>query len=43
MSAPYFETSPKFESRLIYAMAIVPVLLVIGLTVLLFPDLVFHH
>ena len=33
----------KFESGLIYAMAIVPVVLVIGLTLLLFPDFVFHH
>lgn len=33
----------RFESGLIYAMVIVPVVLVIGLTFLLFPDLVFHH
>ena len=33
----------RFESGVIYAMAIVPVVLVIGLTFLLFPDFVFHH
>ncbi len=33
----------KFESRLIHAMVIIPVVLVIGLTFLLFPDFVFHH
>lgn len=33
----------KFERGVIYAMAIVPVVLVILLTFLLFPDFVFHH
>jgi caa(3)-type oxidase subunit IV len=33
----------KFESRLIYGLAIVPVLFVIGLTLALFPDFVFHR
>ena len=33
----------RFESGLIYAMVIVPVVLVIALTFLLFPDLVFQH
>ncbi|MBI3626071.1 MAG: cytochrome C oxidase subunit IV family protein [Candidatus Rokubacteria bacterium] len=33
----------KFEPRLIYAIAIVPVLFVLGLMVALFPDFVFHR
>ena len=33
----------KFERGVIYAMAIVPVVLVVILTFLLFPDFVFHH
>ncbi len=33
----------KFEGILIWTMAAVPVVLVIGLTLLLFPDFVFHH
>ena len=33
----------KFERGVIYAMAIVPVVLVVVLTFLLFPDFVFHH
>ncbi len=33
----------KFESGLICALAIIPVVLVIGLTLLLFPDFVLHH
>ena len=33
----------KFEPRLIYAIAIVPVLFVLVLLVALFPDFVFHH
>lgn len=33
----------KFEPRLIYAIAIVPVLFVLMLTVVLFPDFVFHR
>jgi len=33
----------KFEPRLIYAIAIVPVLFVLVLIVALFPDFVFHH
>ena len=33
----------KFEPRLIYAIAIVPVLFVLVLTVILFPDFVFHR
>lgn len=33
----------KFEPRLIYAIAIVPVLFVLVLTVVLFPDFVFHR
>jgi len=33
----------RSESRLIYAIAIVPVLFVLGLTVALFPDFVFHR
>jgi caa(3)-type oxidase subunit IV len=33
----------RSESWLIYALAIVPVLLVVALTLVLFPDIVFHH
>jgi len=33
----------KFEPRLIYAIAIVPVLFVLGLILALFPDFVFHR
>ena len=33
----------RFEPRLIYAIAIIPVLFVLGLTVALFPDFVFHR
>jgi caa(3)-type oxidase subunit IV len=33
----------RFEPRLIYAIAIVPVLFVLGLMVALFPDFVFHR
>ena len=33
----------KFEPRLIYAIAIVPVLFALVLTVALFPDFVFQH
>lgn len=33
----------RFEPRLIYAMAIVPVLFVLGLMFLLFPDFVLRH
>lgn len=33
----------RFESGLIYAMAIVPLVLVLGLMLLLFPDFVFRH
>jgi caa(3)-type oxidase subunit IV len=33
----------KSENWLIYALAIVPVLLVIAMTVVLLPDIVFHH
>ncbi|MDD5559657.1 cytochrome C oxidase subunit IV family protein [Candidatus Methylomirabilis sp.] len=33
----------KSENWLIYALAIVPVLLVIAMTLVLFPDIVFHH
>jgi len=33
----------KFEPRLIYAIAIVPLLFVLVLLVALFPDFVFHH
>ena len=33
----------RSESWLIYALAIIPVLLVVGLTFVLFPDIVFHH
>ena len=33
----------KFEPRLIYAIAIIPVLFVLVLTVALFPDFVFHR
>ncbi len=33
----------KFERGVIYAMAIVPVVLVVILTFLLLPDFVFHH
>jgi caa(3)-type oxidase subunit IV len=33
----------KFEGPLLWAIAAVPVLLVLGLTLLLFPDFVFHH
>jgi cytochrome c oxidase subunit 4 len=33
----------KFESGFICALAITPVVLVIGLTLLLLPDFVFHH
>lgn len=33
----------RSESWLIYALAIVPVLLVVALTFVLFPDIVFHH
>ena len=33
----------RSESWLIYALAIIPVLLVVALTLVLFPDIVFHH
>ena len=33
----------RFERGMIYAMAIVPVVLVVVLTFLLFPDFVLHH
>lgn len=33
----------RFEPRLIYAIAIIPVLFVLGLMVALFPDFVFHR
>ena len=33
----------RSESWLIYALAIIPVLLVVALTFVLFPDIVFHH
>ncbi len=33
----------RFENVLIYAIAIVPVVLVLGLMLLLFPDFVFRH
>ena len=33
----------RFEPRLIYAIAIIPVLFVLGLTVAVFPDFVFHR
>lgn len=33
----------KSENWLIYALAIVPVLLVVAMTLVLFPDIVFHH
>lgn len=33
----------RFEPRLIYAIAVIPVLFVLGLTVALFPDFVFHR
>jgi len=33
----------KSENRLIYVMAIVPVVLVVALTLILFPDIVFRH
>lgn len=33
----------KFEGLLIWVIAAVPVVLAIGLTLLLFPDFVFHH
>jgi len=33
----------RSENWLIYALAIVPVLLVVAMTFVLFPDIVFHH
>lgn len=33
----------KFENWLIYALAIVPVLLVAAMTIVLFPDIAFRH
>ena len=33
----------KSENWLIYALAIVPVLLVVAMTLVLLPDIVFHH
>lgn len=33
----------RSENWLIYALAIVPVLLVVAMTLVLFPDIVFHH
>ncbi|MDE2058188.1 MAG: cytochrome C oxidase subunit IV family protein [candidate division NC10 bacterium] len=33
----------KSENWLIYALAIVPVLLAVAMTLVLFPDIVFHH
>ncbi len=33
----------RFEPRLIYAIAIIPVLFVLGLMLALFPDFVFHR
>jgi caa(3)-type oxidase subunit IV len=33
----------KSEDWLIYALAIVPVLLAVAMTLILFPDIVFHH
>lgn len=33
----------KSENWLIYALAIVPVLLVVAMTLVLFPDIVYHH
>jgi hypothetical protein len=35
--------NPKFERRVIYAVAIAPVGLVAVPTFVLFPDFVFHH
>ena len=33
----------KFETSLIYAIAIVPIVLVLAMTLILFPDFVFHR